>query len=46
MQETMRVHCRQASEDVKTKTLENFVTKALSQVSLMGIQLIWTTKIT
>ena len=46
MQETMREHCRIASAQVMTQPLEAFVKSSLSQVSLLGIQLIWTLKIT
>ena len=46
MQETMREHCRNAALNVMTMALEPFVNSSLSQVALMGIQLIWTTKIT
>jgi dynein heavy chain len=46
MQETMREHCRIASAQVMTQPLEAFVKGSLSQVSLLGIQLIWTLKIT
>ena len=46
MQETMREHCRIASVQVMSQNLELFVNSSLSQVSLMGIQLIWTSKIT
>ena len=46
MQDTVREHCRIASAAVMSQPLEGFVKSSLSQVSLMGIQLIWTTKIT
>lgn len=46
MQDTMREHCRNAAAAVMTQPLEAFVKSTLSQVSLMGIQLIWTHKIT
>jgi hypothetical protein len=46
MQETMREHCRIASAQVMSQPLEAFVKGSLSQVSLLGIQLIWTQKIT
>ena len=46
MQETMREHCRNAAAQVMTQPLEAFVKSTLSQVSLMGIQLLWTQKIT
>ena len=46
MQDTMREHCRNAASAVMTQPLEAFVKSTLSQVSLMGIQLIWTHKIT
>lgn len=42
----MREHCRTAAMQVMTMPLEPFVKSSLSQVSLLGIQLIWTTKIT
>lgn len=42
----MREHCRNAAAAVMTQPLEAFVKSTLSQVSLMGIQLIWTHKIT
>lgn len=42
----MREHCRNAAVAVMTQPLEAFVKSTLSQVSLMGIQLIWTHKIT
>jgi dynein heavy chain len=42
----MREHCRNAAAAVMTQPLESFVKSTLSQVSLMGIQLIWTHKIT
>lgn len=46
MQDTMREHCRIASVQVMSLPLEQFVHGSLSQVALMGIQLIWTQKIT
>lgn len=42
----MREHCRVASVQVMSQPLDVFVKSSLSQVSLMGIQLIWTQKIT
>lgn len=42
----MREHCRNAALNVMTMALEPFVKSSLSQVALMGIQLIWTSKIT
>jgi dynein heavy chain len=46
MQETMREHCRIASSNVMSQPLETFVKSSLSQVALMGIQIIWTHKLT
>lgn len=46
MQDTMREHCRNAAIQVMTQGIEPFVKGTLSQVSLMGIQLLWTQKIT
>ena len=46
MQETMREHCRIAAINVMSMALDVFVKSSLSQTSLMGIQLIWTQKIT
>ena len=46
MQETMREHCRNAALAVMTQPLESFVKSTLPQVSLMGIQLLWTQDIT
>ncbi len=42
----MRQHCRNAAIAVMTQPLQPFVKSQLSQVSLMGIQLIWTVKLT
>ena len=42
----MREHCRNAALQVMSMALEPFVKTSLSQVSLLGIQLIWTSKIT
>lgn len=42
----MREHCRNASIQVMSMGLEAFVKNSLSQTALMGIQLIWTHKIT
>ena len=42
----MREHCRNAAAAVMTQPLEPFVKSTLSQVSLMGIQQLWTAKIT
>ena len=42
----MREHCRNAAASVMTQPLEAFVKSTLSQVSLLGIQLLWTTKFT
>ena len=46
MQETMREHCRIAAVQVMAQPLDIFVRSSLSQVALMGIQIIWTQKIT
>lgn len=46
MQETMREHVRNAASSVFTMPLEPFVKSTLSQVSLLGIQMLWTQKIT
>ena len=46
MQETMREHCRIAAVQVMAQPLDLFVKSSLSQVALMGIQIIWTQKIT
>ena len=46
MQETMREHCRIAAVNVMTQPLDVCVKSSLSQVALLGIQIIWTHKIT
>ena len=46
MQETMREHCRIAAINVMSQKLEDFVKGSLSQVALLGIQVIWTHKLT
>jgi len=46
MQETMREHCRLAAINVMSQSLEVFVKGSLSQVALLGIQIIWTHKLT
>lgn len=46
MQETMREHCRLAAVNVMAQPLETFVNGSLSQVALLGIQIIWTHKLT
>ena len=46
MQDTMREHCRICAVQVMSQSLETFVKSSLSQVALMGIQIIWTAKIT
>jgi hypothetical protein len=42
----MREHCRIAAANVMTQSLETFVKGSLSQVALLGIQIIWTHKLT
>jgi hypothetical protein len=42
----MREHCRLAAVNVMAQPLEVFVKGALSQVALLGIQIIWTHKLT
>lgn len=42
----MREHCRTAAVNVMAQPLDVFVKGSLSQVALMGIQIIWTHKLT
>jgi hypothetical protein len=42
----MREHCRIAAVNVMSQPLDVFVKGSLSQVALMGIQIIWTHKLT
>ena len=46
MQDTMREHCRNACAQVFAMPLDQFVKASLSQTALIGIQLLWTSKIT
>lgn len=46
MQESVRELCRKACNEVFSTSLELFVKSTISQVSLMGIQVLWTQKIT
>lgn len=46
MQESVRELARKAATDVVSMKLEDFVAGTISQIALMGIQLLWTSKIT
>lgn len=46
MQESVRELCRKACSEVFGTSLELFVKNSISQVALMGIQVLWTQKIT
>lgn len=48
MQESVRELARKAATDVSASgtPLQSFVANSISQIALMGIQIIWTSKIT
>jgi dynein heavy chain len=46
MQATIRYECRVGAQECAVRPLKEFVNAAPSQIALLGVQMVWTTKMT